>query len=120
MKILKQVGILFALCWVSQILEQWIPVPIPASVIALVLMLTCLITRVIRVHHIQEKADFLLANMAFFFVPAGVSVMNYFDILQSSGVKILIVCLVSTVITFAVTAWSVQLTVRLMNRRKKQ
>ena len=45
--------------------------------------------------------------------------MNYFDILQSSGVKILIVCLVSTVITFAVTAWSVQLTVRLMNRRKK-
>ncbi len=118
MKILKQVGILFALCWVSLILEQWIP--IPASVIGLVLMLVCLMTGIIRVHHIQEKADFLLANMAFFFVPAGVSVMNYFDILQSSGVKILIVCLVSTVITFAVTAWSVQLTVRLMNRRKKQ
>ena len=73
----------------------------------------------LKIEHIQEKSDFLLGNMAFFFVPAGVSIMNYFDILKSSAVQLLIICIVSTVITFAVTAYSVKLTMKLMDRRKK-
>ena len=52
--------------------------------------------------------------MAFFFIPAGVSIINYFDVLKSSVVQLVIICVVSTVITFAVTAWSVKLTLRLM------
>ena len=69
------------------------------------------------------KADFLLSNMAFFFVPAGVSIINYFDELKSTAVQLIIICIISTVVTFAVTAYSVMLTVRLMkkwkDRRKK-
>ena len=60
-----------------------------------------------------------MENMAFFFVPAGVSVMNYFDILKSTLVPFLIICIVSTIITFAATAYSVQFVMKLMNRRKK-
>ena len=67
--------------------------------------------------------DFLLSNMAFFFVPAGVSIINYFDELKSTAVQLIIICIISTVVTFAVTAYSVMLTVRLMkkwkDRRKK-
>ena len=75
------------------------------------------------IEHVQEKADFLLSNMAFFFVPAGVSIINYFDELKSTAVQLIIICIISTVVTFAVTAYSVMLTVRLMkkwkDRRKK-
>ena len=69
---------------------------------------------------IQEKADFLLENMAFFFLPAGVSIMNYFDLLKESWLQIVIICVVSTVVTFAVTAYSVKLVVRMMERRKRR
>ena len=79
----------------------------------------CLLAGVLKIEHIQEKADFLMENMAFFFVPAGVSVMNYFDILKSTLVPFLIICIVSTIITFAATAYSVQFVMKLMNRRKK-
>ena len=72
------------------------------------------LTGVLKIEHIQEKADFLLENMAFFFVPAGVSIINYFDVLKNSVVQLIIICVVSTVVTFAVTAWSVKLTVRFM------
>ena len=58
-----------------------------------------------------------------FFVPAGVSIINYFDELKSTAVQLIIICIISTVVTFAVTAYSVMLTVRLMkkwkDRRKK-
>ena len=52
------------------------------------------------------------------FVPAGVSIINYFDVLKSSIIPLIVICVVSTVITFAATAYSVTLTVRLLEKRK--
>ena len=69
-------------------------------------------------HTPEEKADFLLENMAFFFVPAGVSIINYFDVLKSTWIQLVVICVISTVVTFVVTAWSVRLTIRWMERRK--
>ena len=92
MKIIRQIGIIFTVC---------------------------LLTGVLKIEHIQEKADFLLENMAFFFVPAGVSIINYFDVLESTWIQLVIICVISTIVTFAVTAWSVRLTIRLIERRKK-
>ena len=119
MKILKQFGVIFGVCWVSLVIEHYLPFSFPASVIGMILLLLCLLTGFLKIEHVQEKADFLMENMAFFFVPAGVSVMNYFDILKSTLVPFLIICIVSTIITFAATAYSVQFVMKLMNRRKK-
>ena len=110
MKIIYQIGIIFSLCWVSQIVEALLPIDFPASVIGMILLFALLVFRVLKVEHIREKSDFLLANMAFFFVPAGVSI--------SSVVQLLLICLFTTVLTFAATAGSIRLTLKLMNRRK--
>lgn len=114
MKIIKQVGIIFLVCWLSEVIEAIMPFAFPASVIGMVLLLICLLVGVLKIEHIQEKADFLLENMAFFFIPAGVSIINYFGVLKNSAVQLIIICAVSTVVTFVVTAWSVKLTVRCM------
>lgn len=118
MKIIRQIGIVFVICWVSQAIESLLPFAFPASVTGMLLLFLCLAAGILKVEHIKEKADFLLENMAFFFIPAGVSIINYFDILKNSVVQILVICVVSTIITFAVTACSVTFTVRWMNRRK--
>lgn len=119
MKIIIQIAIIFSICWVSQIIEALLPIAFPASVIGMVLLLL-LLTRVLRVDHIREKSDFLLSNMAFFFIPAGVSIINYFDVLASNLLPLLAVCVISTILTFAVTAWAVSLTQRLMKGGKKR
>lgn len=119
MKIIKQFGIIFSICWISVILEKYIPFPIPATVIGLILLFICLITGILKIEHIKEKSDFLLGNMAFFFVPAAVGIINYFDLLKESLIPLLIITVVSTIITFAATAYSIKLTLKLMNRRKK-
>ena len=118
MKIIKQIGILFTICWFSEVLEFLLPFDFPAAVIGLVLLLICLLTGLLKVEHVQEKSDFLLSNMAFFFIPAGVSLINYFDVLKSTALQLIIICIVSTVVTFAVTAYSIKFTLKLMNRRK--
>ena len=100
------------------ILENLLPFPFPASVIGMVLLFVLLATGLLKLEHVREKADFLLANMAFFFLPAGVSVMNYFDVLSSALVPLLVICLVTTVLVFGATALSIKLTLRLMGRGK--
>ena len=120
MKIIIQIAIIFSICWVSQIIEALLPIAFPASVIGMVLLLLLLLTRGLRVDHIREKSDFLLSNMAFFFIPAGVSIINYFDVLASNLLPLLAVCIISTILTFAVTAWAVSLTQRLMKGGKKR
>ncbi len=117
MKIIIQIAIIFSICWASQIIEALLPIAFPASVIGMVLLLLLLLSGVLRVNHIREKSDFLLSNMAFFFIPAGVSVINYFDVLASALLPLLVICVVSTVLTFAVTAYAVRLIRRLMDRR---
>lgn len=118
MKILCQVGVIFGVCWVSQVLESLLPFAFPASVIGMLLLFLLLAVRVLRVEHIQEKADFLLANMAFFFLPAGVSILNYLEELRSAAVALVVICLVTTVLVFGATTLSIKLTLRLMGRGK--
>lgn len=119
MKLLSQFGIIFGICWVSTLIEAALPFAMPASIIGMLILLVLLATRVVRPEHVQEKSDFLLANLPFFFIPAAVSIMNYTDVLQGKLVALLAVCILSMVVTFAVTAAAVQITCRLLERRRK-
>ena len=38
MKIVTQVGIIFSICWISQIIEKLLPFSFPASVIGMILL----------------------------------------------------------------------------------
>ena len=118
LKIIKQIAIIFLVCWVSLVIEHFLPFSFSASIIGMILLFLCLFTGVLKIEHIQEKSDFLLSNMAFFFIPAGVSIINYCDILKSNVWQILVICAVTTFVTFGVTALSIRLTMKLMNRKR--
>ena len=118
MKIIKQFGIIFSLCWLATVIEGLLPIAFPASVIAMLLLLVSLLAGVLKIDHIREKSDFLLANMAFFFIPAGVNVINYLDILKKNWLPLLLICVITTVVTFAATAYSVRLVMRLLAGKK--
>ena len=111
LKILLQVGIVFGLYWVSQCIEAVLPFAFPASVISLLLLLALLALKVVKVDHIREKADFLLGNLSFFFVPVSVSIMNYVDVIRDNAAAFLVICVLSMVL-------AVRLTCRLLEKRK--
>ena len=119
MIIIRQGGIIFFVCWASQALEALLPFDFPASVIGMLLLLALLFSGALKVDHIREKSDFLLSNMAFFFIPAGVSIINYLDVLKSCALQLAAICLVSTVITFGATACGMKAALYLMRKAKR-
>ena len=120
MKIIRQIGIIFTVCWLSILVEKALPFSFPASVIGMILLFICLLTGVLKIEHIQEKADFLLENMAFFFIPSGVALIEQVDILRAKLVPLLLVCLITTVLTFFVSAMTIRLVTRWQNSLKKE
>jgi holin-like protein len=76
-------------------------IPVPGSVIGMVLMASCLGLKIIRVEWVQGASDFLTGNLAFFFVPVGVGFMAHFDLLRAEGPVLLLATVFSTVCVLA-------------------
>lgn len=113
MKILIQLSLIFFSCLAGEVLSYIIPFPIPAAVLALLILLILLLTGLVKEEHIKETGDWLLKTMAFFFVPAGVKVMEHFSLVGSIWLPILVISVLSTVIVFLVTALTVKLALKL-------
>jgi holin-like protein len=75
--------------------------PVPGSVIGMLLLSLALGVKIIPLEGIRDTADFLTGNLSFFFVPVGVGLMAYFDLLRAEWPAVLFATTVSTVIVAA-------------------
>ena len=97
-----------------------LPIMIPASVISLILLLILLLSGVLKERQIRQSAAFLTENMGILFIPAAVGTLEYLDVLKAQAIPFLLITVVSTPIVYFITAWSVQLLMKLFNRKKVQ
>lgn len=103
MKLLRQVLIIFSICIVGEILSKILKLPIPGNVMGMIILLICLMTGIIKIQYIDKITDFLLDNLAFFFIPAGVSLLAYLKILKGSLIYIVIISFISTIVILLIT-----------------
>lgn len=119
MKILLQIGIIGLVCYLCEFCAKLlglIPIGFPGSVLAMLLLFLCFLFKIIKPEALRETTDFLINNMAFFFVPSGVGIIKVLDVLKGSALQILLICIVSTVLTFFVTAYVTAAVIRLQNK----
>ncbi|MBK4715960.1 MULTISPECIES: CidA/LrgA family protein [Tenebrionibacter/Tenebrionicola group] len=88
-------------------LVDYFSIPLPANIIGMLLLFIMIITGLLPVKFVKQGATFLLSEMLLFFVPAVVAIINYFDILEKEGIRIIAVIALSTIIVLATTAWVV-------------
>lgn len=81
---------------------------IPGSVIGMILLFAALCLKLVKPERIKPVAKFLCDNMALFFVPAGVGIINALDILSAYWQAVLVACAVSTVAVIIVVAFTQQ------------
>lgn len=82
---------------------------LPSSIIGMI-ALTCMLKfKIIKIEKIQKISDFLVSNIGFFFVPPGIALMLYLDIIQEEFWPILVSAFVSTILVLAVTGWVYQI-----------
>jgi len=111
-----QIGLLFGVCLLGQVISIFLPIPFPGTILSMIILFFLLFFHVIKVDHIQQKADFLLKNMSFFFIPAGIGILSSFELIRSSILPLLAIVIVTTILTFGATALTVQGVIALQDR----
>lgn len=103
-----QCAILFGCLALGELFIYLTGIPLPGSIVGMLLLTLFLKLKWIRLEWIKGLSDFLISNMGFFFVPAGVGLMLCLDIVKAGFWPIVVSTVASTVLVLAVTGWSHQ------------
>ena len=105
--------------FIGEFFRMVIPLPVPASVYGLVLLLAALLTGVIKLDQVEGAADFLIEIMPVMFIPAGVGLLTACSVLKPVCVPIILITVITTVVVMIVTGRVTQTVIR-MDRKKGQ
>ncbi|MGB9940604.1 CidA/LrgA family protein [Methanosarcina sp.] len=114
---LKQFSIILSIYFLGELIQKVSGLPIPGNVIGMLILFFGLYTGIIKLNMIGKISELLLENLAFFFLPAGISLITCFALLEGKWTAILVVSLISTVITLGVTGLTVELVKRFLGRK---
>lgn len=112
---IKQVFVIFGCLSIGKIIVALTGLPFPASIIGMLLLTILLATGKVKLNDVANVSSFFNKNMAFFFVPAGVAIMLYTDLIKESFWPIITAASVSTILVLLVTG----LTHQRLRKRKK-
>lgn len=119
MKYLKQFGIILAISFLGEVCREWLPLPIPASIYGLLLMLAALCTRIIPLDSVKDTGKFLIEIMPVMFIPAAVGLLESWGVLKPMLIPLLIIVPVTTILVMAVSGKVTQFMIRSEKRRRK-
>lgn len=118
MHYLRQFMIISLIALVGEGLSFLIPLPIPASIYGIAILLFLLISGRLKVESVKDVSSFLIAIMPLMFIPAAVGLMESFSLLASSWPAYVIILAVSTVAVMAVSGRVTQHVIR--SEKKKE
>ena len=119
MKYLKQFLIIIAISLIGEVLHALIPLPIPASIYGIIILFTCLVTKLIPLEKVRETGNFLVAIMPVMFIPAAVGLIDTWGVISGNLIKYILMTVITTVVVMAVTGLVTQAVIRIGTRRKK-
>ena len=103
MRFIKQILIIFGVTFLGELLHDWIPLPVPASIYGLVLMFLCLQLRVFRLEDVRDTALFLIEIMPLMFIPAATGLMTSWGIIRAKLFAYLAIAVITTVLVMVVS-----------------
>jgi len=112
LRITRELLIILALYGAGEAMAWLLETRFPGSVIGMLLLLAALHLKWIKVDDIRIAASFLLGYMPLFFIPAGVSVMAGYRLMEGFYLQIISLTLFSTLLVMALTGVLVQYLVR--------
>ena len=83
-----QCAVLFAFLALGELIVYCTGIPVPSSIIGMLLLTASLKAGLVRLMWVDKMADFLVKNLGFFFVQAGVGVRRCLVLISEQCIKI--------------------------------
>ncbi|MGE8078742.1 CidA/LrgA family protein [Peribacillus loiseleuriae] len=118
--IIFQIAILYAFSFVGEVLHDVFNLPIPGSIIGMLLLLGGLSLKIIPLRFIEAGAGYLLKILSLLFIPAMIGIMNYPSLISIKGAMLLLITIISTMITMAASGMMSQFLEKRVQKRKEK
>lgn len=121
MNMIVQLGIIFIFLGLGELFIWITGIPIPSSIIGMLFLFFALCFKIVKLSAVEKSADLLVKNMGFFFVPAGIGVMKYFNLISNQWLPIVLSVVISTflIILFSGGAYEIMQAKDSKFKRKK-
>ncbi|KRI70284.1 MULTISPECIES: CidA/LrgA family protein [Acinetobacter calcoaceticus/baumannii complex] len=104
-----QIMFILAVWGLAYGLQKLLNLPVASGVLGFFLLLFFLEMKWLKLAHVEQGADLLLGELLLFFIPPVVGVIQYQDLLMTSGWKILLVILISTALVMMASIYTTQI-----------
>lgn len=112
MKYIRQFLWILLFSFAGELLKFVIPLPVPASIYGLLLLLLALVTGILRLESVKETSKFLIEIMPLMFIPAAVGLLESWEALSGILIQVLTATEVSTVLVMGVSGMVTQALIR--------
>lgn len=117
MKIFNQLGIILAIWTVGELISSLFSsiITIPGTIMGMIILFLLLQFKILKEDAIKDVTDFLLNNMAIFFVPAGISLIQSLGLIKENVVVLILSATVATLVIMLVTGKTVDIMINKNN-----
>ncbi len=120
MKYIYQLSSILAVTFVGEIMHHFIPLPVPASIYGLIIMLICLCTGIIKLDKVESAGDFMIEIMPMMFIPGGVGLILAWGELRKILIPVTVITILTTIIVMGVTGKVTELVMKLDRRHRDE
>lgn len=103
MKYVTQLLIILAFCLAGELLAAVIPLPIPAAIYGLILLLIALCTGLLKADKISATANYLIRIMPILFVAPAANILQNWGVIAPNVIPIVVISVSTTFLVFAVS-----------------
>ena len=111
-KYVKEIAIIFGITLAGELFNFLLPLPVPAGVYGLFLLLGGLMSGIIKLKDVAVTGEFLLDVMPLLFIPAGVGLLKNVEEIRALFVPLIATIVVSTFFVMIVTGKTAQYMIR--------
>ena len=107
-RIITQILILYVFYYIGVFIVEITGLPLPASVLGLLVLVLCLQLKWIKVEYIRDGSSFLIGFMTLFFIPPMVGIIDYPQLLSLDGFILIATVMISTLFVIYITSFITQ------------
>ncbi len=120
MRFIKQFLIILFVSFLGEVLKAVLPLPIPASIYGLTIMLALLVSKVVKLEQVEGASMFLIDIMPLMFIPASAGLIDVWPSLKPVIIPLLIMTLLSTVLVMVVSGKVTEFIIKLDEGKQKK
>lgn len=119
MKYVRECVIIFGITLAGELLNLLLPLPVPAGVYGLFLLLLLLCSGILKLADIEATGNFLLDIMPILFIPASAGLIESYDAIKVILVPIVVISILSTIAVMVVTGKVTEAMLRLTRKKTR-